>query len=203
MLFLDSDIHIRGDFKPLFDAQEGIQTVGDNFYYRDLFRNADDFSLYESEKGPARGELWDKTFSAGMMMFAGDMYSPKVYQDMVDMIDVNHFGKMSSNHSDQLILNQYFRGRYKLVSATYNWRFNTANEIYNKDGVKMETAAAIHYTAKKKPWNPIHAMRATKAIGERYIQTHRWWQEDWIGVLDTISKMAPPGGRKKPFKNLA
>jgi lipopolysaccharide biosynthesis glycosyltransferase len=189
LLFLDSDILITGSFKSLFKMSDKFLTCGDNFYYRDMLRDPTDYSLHELKDGEDPADFWSNNFSAGMMLFDGSIIKPETHQEIINMVDVGHFGTVSTHHSDQLILNQYFRGQYKLVDSSYNYRFNTAPEILAKDNVRLDDAVAIHFTAKKKPWNSLHVVRASFAIGPRYIKYYKRWTKEWHELLDQIGQL--------------
>ena len=187
LLFLDSDILVRRSFQELFDRPESFLACGDNFFYRDCVRDPETFGLIEPEQqDPNRNDYWADTFSAGMMLIDGAILRQNHHPDLVKMINHRHFRKMDTDHSDQLILNQYFRNQYSLVSSTYNFRFNTADRIEKRDGASLESAHAIHFTARKKPWNMFHVIRSVRALGNSYLKGYHWWNDCWLEVLERI-----------------
>jgi lipopolysaccharide biosynthesis glycosyltransferase len=189
ILFMDSDILITGSFKALFNMPDKLITCPDNFHYRDLLRDPVDYSEHELKEGEDPSNFWSGTFSAGMMLIDGSMINDQTHQEIIKLVDTSHFKTVSTNHSDQLILNQYFRGKYKLVDARYNYRFNIAVEVLANENVRLEDAVAIHFTARKKPWNAMHVVRSSFAIGPRYIESYHRWLNEWHELINQIGQI--------------
>ncbi len=192
LLFLDSDILIKGSFEPLFEMQDGLVTSPDNFYYNGWLRNPKDYSQHELQPGEDPADFWADTFSAGMMLFDKSVVHPDTHRQVIKLVDTSHFGTMSTNHSDQVILNQYFQGQYRLVSSKYNFRFNTAHKMLEMEGVTAENAAVIHFTAKKKPWNLWHVARSAFALGPNYLEKYHWWLAEWHEIMELICQLKHP-----------
>lgn len=186
VLFLDSDLLIRGSFKSLFKHKGDLLVCGDAYYYKGKRRDPITFHKVSPKEAELLDEVWLDTFNSGMMMIDKSVLTPENYQAMVDMINVPHFSKITSSHSDQMLINQHFRKQYTLVSSTYNYRLVVAEQISAKDGVTYKDCIAVHYTARKKPWVPFHAIRSIKEYPE-YRQSFDEWQENWLEALESFN----------------
>jgi lipopolysaccharide biosynthesis glycosyltransferase len=200
VLFLDSDLLIRKSFKSLFKQKGELLVVADGFYYLGKYRDPRTYHKVSKEEATKMEEVWTDTFSSGMMMIDKKALTPTDYQAMVNRIDIDHFREIISSHSDQMVINQHFRGRYSLVSAAYNYRFFIREQIERLDQVTYDEVAAVHYTAKKKPWEPSHVVRTYRSF-EDYPRSFDEWQVHWKQVLESLPVPATYIRPKKQGRN--
>ncbi|MBR9919602.1 MAG: hypothetical protein GYB31_02110 [Bacteroidetes bacterium] len=182
VLFLDSDFLIRGSFKSLFRQKGNLLVCGDAYYYKGKRRDPKTFHKVSPKEAEKLDEVWTDTFNSGMMMIDRSVLTPENYQAMVDMINVEHFKHITSSHSDQMLINQQFRDNYSIVSSTWNYRFVVSEHILQQDGVDYDGCKAVHYTARKKPWEASHALRSFDEYPE-YPQSFDEWQRSWRDML--------------------
>ncbi|MCB0704759.1 MAG: hypothetical protein KDC34_05590 [Saprospiraceae bacterium] len=185
VLFLDSDLLIRGSFKDLFQQKGDLLVCGDAYYYKKKLRDPITFHKVSPKEAEGLETVWTDTFNSGMMLVDKSILTDTDYQDMLNMINVAHFRKITSSHSDQMLLNQHFRGQYTLVSSTYNYRFVIARQLMDQEGIDYDACKAVHYTARKKPWVPYHAIRSMSDYPE-YRKSYDEWHKDWEEVLQQI-----------------
>ncbi len=137
-LYLDADIAVNGQLKPLYDTE-----LGDNYCAgaRDLYVER----IGHNEKiGLAADDLY---INAGVLLLnlalmRRDNISACLFENTVRLQDKIRF-------QDQDILNITLKGRIKEIDSIYN--FASANTRREKS--KIKNAVIIHYTGAVKPWN--------------------------------------------------
>ena len=186
VLFVDSDLLIRGDLSELFSSGSKVLASGDGYYYKGFSHDRTTFEKVEMrvDDDPERMNA----FNAGVMALDGSMITRKRYTEMVKMISVENFSRFSTNHSDQLIFNLQFENDVEFISGKYNYRIGVGPEMKKADGVGLHDAHVIHFTAKKKPWRLMEALKASKR-NQDYLQTYLWWHEEWNELMLKLSRL--------------
>jgi len=155
LLFLDSDLVVRGDLSELFLRPEPYLCAGDGFHYRDKLRTGPDYRHHKLRFWQRREDYWSGNFNSGVICIDKSVATEANYRALVEMIDPKYFmnGEKRLN-DDQLLMNIFFYGKTTLISSKYNYRLGMAKYILAKDGVRLEDAAIVHFTARRKPWMP-------------------------------------------------
>lgn len=190
LLFFDSDVLFLKDLRELFDQQAPMLCIGDGFYYKGMLRDPKTYQEVKSADLKATQEVWTDNFNAGFMLFDGSLLKGNHHANLVKMIDTGLFGSVTTNHSDQLILNKYFKEDYQLISSIYNFRLGTADLMEEKDGATHETAKMIHFTSRRKPWENVHVLLTVPKF-DKYLDYYLKWQEYWNDFLGDFDKLPP------------
>lgn len=138
VLYLDADLIVNGDLKPLWD------TDLTNYY----FAGVEDLYIEHINHKPTIGlKNNDIYVNAGVLLMnlkalRADDTSSKLIKKTLSLFDKIKF-------QDQDILNLYAQGKIKKVDSIYNF---TAHNV-NIEKSKRKSAVIIHYTGEKKPWN--------------------------------------------------
>ncbi len=195
LFYVDSDMLVRGSFAELFEMDDPMICVGDSFYYKDELRDGVTYNRAQPKFWNKKSRFWDDNFNAGLILFDGSLATPTVYRELTEMVTTEGYSREAMRLQDQMIQNIYFRGRYTLVSAKYNFRLGIAEQIGEKDGVTLADAVVIHYTARKKPW--LHFEALDRMMGERdnYFEPFRLWQDCWIDFMDALRRGDLKAGR--------
>ncbi|MEM1319714.1 MAG: glycosyltransferase [Bacteroidota bacterium] len=191
LLFLDSDMVIVGDLRPVFEREEPFLACADGFYYKGWYRDAKTYEKVLPEEVQLGRELWLDTFNSGFMMVNQSLLTDQAFEEAVGMINDDYFSSVSTNHSDQLIFNVYFRKKFTLLSSKYNYRFGVGQAIREKDGISFEEASVLHFTSKRKPWRSEQVLRAAFRI-KHYRRSYDQWLRYWNGVLDELEQLPKP-----------
>ncbi|MEM6396009.1 MAG: glycosyltransferase [Bacteroidota bacterium] len=187
LFYVDSDMLILGSFHELFLLPDPMVCVGDGFHYKDKLREGASYNTYKPKFWQSKSKGWDGCFNAGLILFDGSWANEKHYHELCEMVTTEGYSQQAMRLQDQMIQNIYFRDRFKLISARYNYRLGLADGILKKDGIRQEDAHVIHYTARRKPW--LHHEALGRLPSEaRYFDAFRRWQEHWIELAEHLHK---------------
>lgn len=142
VLFLDSDILVRGEICQLFDSDSAFAACPDRSANDN--RGRDKISFQKTEKGP---EAFDKVFNSGVFLVNNQAISPDVYQNLVGLLHADVLAPVTTGHTDQFLLNKYFHGKTYWLKPGYNFLL--------KDIVASKVSASAfiwHYLRHPKPW---------------------------------------------------
>ncbi|MCB0707220.1 MAG: hypothetical protein KDC34_18010 [Saprospiraceae bacterium] len=188
LIFLDSDILVLDNLQDALSENAPLLACGDGFYYNDKLRDAKTFEYVKKEDIKPGQETWPDTFNAGFMVFDGQLLRGNHHDALVKMIDHDLFGSVTTNHSDQLIFNKYFRNNFKLLSGAYNFRLGVSEMIKEKDGITYEDAKLIHFVSKRKPWDNVQVLLTIPKFSV-YGPAYHKWQECWLDFLDGMDNL--------------
>lgn len=148
ILYLDSDMIIRGDLAGLFATELGdnyVAAVKDMAAMRDVYAHID---LH-----------LNNYFNAGMMLLnLKQMRKDKISEQLVEYKMYHDRGWFMSQDA----LNVIFEGRIVWLPPRYNWmapnqeQFSTSavNSFYNlRKNLSLKNALIVHFTNKNKVWN--------------------------------------------------
>lgn len=183
LLFLDSDMLIRGSLQEICERKEPFLACGTVGYYKpDNNKN----NPFQVEK-----------FNAGFMCIHRTMLGKSVRNELLNRVSIEFFTpffQWAENHqlprvgTDQIILNTQFGDHATIVSAEYNYRTGIAHEILMHDNCRMENAKIIHFTGGKKPWMPVklleHLFRQSNGL-----PIFSLWTETWLTLLQSLEQM--------------
>jgi lipopolysaccharide biosynthesis glycosyltransferase len=142
VLFLDSDILVRGEICQLFDGDSAFSACPDRSANDN--RGRDKITFQKTEKGP---EAFNRVFNSGVFLVNNLAMSPDAYQDLVRLLHPDVLAPVTTGHTDQFLLNQYFHGKTYWLKPGYNFLL--------KDKAASEASASAliwHYLRHPKPW---------------------------------------------------
>lgn len=157
VLYLDSDIIVRGNLEPLFATELGDSPLA---------------AVHDAFPGDF--------FNSGVMLINNAYWKAhKVSQALLDLTNQHH----EEAYGDQGILNMHFSGQWLQLDARYNFFVGmdtvAANmgvwDWYDQAEVAAQEAVILHYTDRK-PWHQSYINR----LGEV------WWfyyGKDWSDIL--------------------
>lgn len=192
LFYVDSDMLILGSFLPLFDMNAEMICVGDGVYYKGELRDGANYNKRNPKLWEQKSKFWGDNFNAGLILFDGSMASEKHYRELTEMVKIEGYSSQAMRLQDQMIQNIYFRERYTLVSAKYNYRMGIAAEILEKDEVSLDDVVVIHYTARRKPWLHNEALNRMRK-DPSYLQPFLLWQEHWLEYMKQLHTKAISG----------
>ena len=137
--------------------------------------------ISNSEKGV---NYWENTFNTGVIIGDRSYFNKKTYQELLQLLQPEYFVPLRRSANDQYLLNRYFENNYTPLSAKYNYRLGLA-KVLKKKWVTLDNAAVIHFSGKKNPWNPDHALSEVMKQ-PIYLKAFRKWMneyEDCLGAL--------------------
>lgn len=179
LLFLDSDLLFRGSILKLIQNSEGVCVCGDGYFYKGFEHNRVDYQ----KQLASEGNDGICGFNAGFILFNDSTLQYVDKASVMRYLNVDYFTSSKTNHSDQLIFNLLLEDKVRFISAEYNYRIGISDQIQLKDGVSLDDAKVIHYTARKKPWRLMQTVKAGKN-NPLYIQTFKWWMDAWVKVIE-------------------
>jgi len=193
LLFLDSDILIRGSLQHLFETSNGFSSCPDLSFYEGVSRSRVSFQKVESHLNPDENIL--KTFNAGVFSVCFSKLSPTVYVELLDLVKGSVFSGVKSGHTDQYVLNIYFENKVNWLDLTNNYVLKKTELIERVGGVSASEALVWHYIRHPKPWK---LMRATKNK-LKGIPISTYWSE-WHSTYRLVLKES--NGKCFKIKNL-
>lgn len=191
LFYVDSDMLILGSFAELFAMDAKMICVGDGVYYKGELRDGAGYNKRQPKFWERKQKFWGDNFNAGLILFDGSMANDRHYRELTAMVTTRGYSEEAMRLQDQMIQNIYFRGQYQLVSAKYNYRMGIQEEVLEKDGISLEEAVVIHYTARRKPWFPHEALVRIKRDAD-YFRSFQLWQEHWLELMQTLHETAHP-----------
>lgn len=154
LVFLDSDLFTVGSIRELFERTEGFLCCPDSCFYRNALRDFISYEQIQDSFDRSYGEAIRDSFNSGVLSIGPEHLSENVYADLLAMIDLDTWGKITVPRlADQIILNYYFRGRQTLLSGKYNFVVFLEQLIKSKEGIRFFDARVIHFAGKLKPWH--------------------------------------------------
>jgi lipopolysaccharide biosynthesis glycosyltransferase len=173
VLFLDSDILVRGSLDQLFAIEAPFSACPDRSFQNNLSRDKTTFQKVESKDSEGR-DVFNRVFNSGVFLINNKRIGPNTYQDLINLLQVDVLKSVTTGHTDQFILNRQFYGRVNWLDTKYNWLLKEAANS------KASSQAVIwHYLRHPKPWilRPILNQRIRLEPGSRFVKewhvTHR------------------------------
>lgn len=149
-LFLDSDILCKSNLDDLWKVNHEFSACLDLSYYNNKFRNINSFELTSTfnEKRD-----FEKTFNAGVMLYNPPNDYLIHYASLLNLLSSDTYKSSTSGHTDQYLLNHFFRNRVHWLSTKYNYLKRDEITIESKIGMLAKDAVLLHYIRNPKPWN--------------------------------------------------
>lgn len=183
--YVDSDAFFHGSIKELKQLGHGLMCCKDFAAYKGFAKDGDTFELVrETGKG---GNLWFRTFNAGIFFLDKKLVNPSVYQDLLDLLDPTLYEGLGRPTTDQFLLNHYFRDRYHILPGIYNYRVNIAGHIKAQEGYAFEQAKIFHFPGPKNPWMAEQAIPMVMK-NNIYWRAFQLWNQLYMELLSKWSK---------------
>ncbi len=138
VLYLDSDIVVLGDIKPLYETDMENYALGAAWDKSRILYNTDTFEPMELSKDY-------KYFNAGILLIDIQKWLKDNIKEK--MFDILFKYKEKVLHADETLLNKYFDNNYKIFDIKYNY---TDYDILNKPDSEI---IIRHFASALKPWN--------------------------------------------------
>jgi lipopolysaccharide biosynthesis glycosyltransferase len=186
LLFLDSDMVIRGSLEELFHREEDLLVCATASYYK----NPKDYT--------ARDPFSIEKFNAGMMLISKSLLKESLYGEMLSKVSVEFFSAFVPQPSkfrmgneeirltaDQLIHNTLLHKKATFVSLRYNYRLGLAEKIREREGIGIEDSYIVHFTGKKKPWLLSDSLKRMLE-GQENAKAYNYWSLAYVELQKAI-----------------
>jgi len=154
LLFLDSDMLCMRNIYHLFhnEIKKPLLVVADSLSHKNELREQQTFSPCSIED-LKDGQEYYKSFNSGFVILNFKFISSNVYSDLLKMINPILFHKNQTRHTDQYILNEYFKKEVDFIEGGYNYLLN----VFPKMEIQQikdpnNRIKIIHYLEYTKPW---------------------------------------------------
>lgn len=151
ILKVDSDVLCAGSVETLMDGREALRACPDQSYFRDEVRNRRSY-VSVARSSAAEADVLAATFNAGVLAIAPPRLASSTYADLVDLVQPATWSGVRTGHSDSVVLNRYFEGRWTSVSERYNHLISSSANRFVRPRISLAEAALIHFLGRPKPW---------------------------------------------------
>ena len=187
VLWLDSDILVRGSLAPLLNIDMGTDLIAAAREYtifaqlrkdHEWTRRSCSYQQQVTSPFPPTDQ-----FSSGVMVM--DCRKIKEHPEFEnEIVGYSHFGRFAEFEHDQVILNLSFKGRVTFIDPEWNcvWgrihyaRWLQKKALPTKLVLSRKKPVIIHYTGSRKPW-------ASRASGVLPPLRSPWWIKYGIQVI--------------------
>jgi len=180
LLFLDSDVLCRGNLEEIWRSEEAISAVSDLSFYKGVFRNRTSFTAVPSERKGA--DVYDRTFNAGFLFLNQAGMAKNAYSELLNRLNASNYKAVSSGHTDQFLLNQYFEHHVNWLDSRYNYLLRVEAHIKSKTGLGAKEGLIWHYIRNPKPWN-FKRLLKNKIKGKKAMPYFMEWMDEYVDVL--------------------
>ena len=149
VLKLDGDILCRGDAAALFELDGALRCAPDVAHHRNQVRDLESYAAADRAEVDSRSEKFATTFNAGVMLLTPSVLAG-AYDELLDRLRPETWSGVVTGHSDSVLLNRVFRGRWSPLPEPYNY-FVTPNS-HRWDRPPLSAAVFLHYLGNPKPW---------------------------------------------------
>ncbi len=169
LLFLDSDMLCIGSVQELFlnESPAPVQAALDSLAHKEELRSQLDFLPCPVDK-KEEGMIYYKSFNSGCLLLNFENLSEACYLDLVKLINPIFFRTNRTRHTDQFILNQYFREQVEFINDSYNYLLNVHAKINLKELRSNTSIKIIHYLEYTKPWKMKEADNSFGSLWKEY-----------------------------------
>jgi len=176
VLFLDSDILIRGSLDQLFSTSASFSACPDRSFQNSLGRDRTTFLRVESDNSLGRN-VFDRVFNSGVFLINNTKIKSNTYHALIASLQVDVLEPVTTGHTDQFLLNKHFCNDVNWLVPQYNWLLKETVPS------KASNEALIwHYLRHPKPWilRPIFNQRIRLKSGSSFIKE---WHYTYREVL--------------------
>lgn len=173
VLYLDSDLLVVKSVKALFEHTGALCASAELCYYKGKGRESDTFlSKFPDETGSA--DFIENPVNTGVMILNQTICVDEIYQELLMKIEPDFWKNSKLTYTDELVINQYFKGKITLLDSRYNYRARAARIVKEKEEVTLDDAVIIHYYAHFKPWN-FESMLASSERNLIWLKAYEIW----------------------------
>ncbi len=183
--YIDSDAFFHGSIEELTKMKHGLMCCKDFAAYKGFAKDGDTFELVrDTDRG---GNLWFRTFNAGIFFLDKALVNAEVYKSLLDLLDPALYQGLGRPTTDQFLLNHFFRNDYHILPGIYNYRVNIAGHIQKQEGFEFEDAKIFHFPGPKNPWMAEQAI--PMVLKNRiYWRAFQLWNQLYMEMLEAWSK---------------
>lgn len=186
VLKLDSDMLCTGDASGLFAADAALACCPDQCYLRGRVR---DRRSYRPMAAPpeATADVMPMTFNAGMMLMTPGRLPASAFDDLLGLTRPDTWEDVESGHTDSVVLNRYFEGRWTPVDERYNFLTSKQTERATRSRPPIDQAIFVHFVGRRKPWR--HRDAASGMSEERRV-AFGLWRNAWSDAARRLNARA-------------
>jgi lipopolysaccharide biosynthesis glycosyltransferase len=193
VLFLDSDVLCTGKINHLFTSKASFSACPDIIFYENKVRDAQTY--IQNEEVLSSSNALSKSFNSGVFFIDSNSISERAYQDLLDLLTPSTFKRVKSGHTDQFLLNTYFRNKVNWLDVSYNYYMNRVKLLSEKTNTLPAQALLLHYIRHPKPWKHKYLIK------QRMIRRGAFYNyNQWHSIYRSILKIELKG--KVSFKKM-
>lgn len=153
VLKIDSDIVCRGDLRPVFETDAPLACCAD---YAGLTGRVRDRMTYAALRAvdAAPGSTLNRTFNAGVMLISPASLGASIFHEVLGDVRAENWAHVSTGHSDSVILNRRFDGRWTELPEIYNYLLPPVDAAAISQRRPVTDAVLLHVLGSPKPWQP-------------------------------------------------
>ena len=180
VIFLDSDILCRGAIDRLWTFDASFSACPDIFFYENKIRSAKTFLECKGELNSSN--VFNKSFNSGVFLINYKSLQEGTYQSLLNMLNPSTFMQIKSGHTDQLLLNVYFKDKVNWLDVSYNYYLSRVKLLSEKMNVLPHQAVFLHYIRHPKPWK-LKQILKKRIMGEVSFDEYRQWHLIYQSIL--------------------
>lgn len=152
VLFLDSDILCTDSTEQLFAINNTpLLAAPDRLFYQNIKRDLSTYLPITKNKQKVETESYDG-FNSGVMLINNQLLQKNTFLLLIKMVNPVFFSSVQSGHTDQYLLNNFFKDKFSFIDCKYNFLLNSIEHIQKNNFSTLENAVFIHYIQVHKPW---------------------------------------------------
>ncbi len=192
VLYLDSDILCTGDVRPLLDVGEdegaALAACPDIPRYRGGTR---DRRTFLPVAPPAADAQPFRTFNSGVMVFRPEDLGPDRFVRILADLAPAQWAGIRSGHTDQVLLNRHFEGRWVEAGPTFNYL--VTDDSHRWDRPPLEEARLVHFVGRPKPWQ-LKGTLPPPGSGPQRVRAWALWDDAlWRDAADRVRRRGDAG----------
>ena len=184
VIFCDSDLLFLGSIAELGDFDSPLIACGDGAHYRGNSRRIADFAEIERSVATPDTDCISGTFNSGMMILAPPVLSRANFKSLLMMMEPDRWADDATGHTDQMLLNLQFAGRYPLAPAQFNFMLSHKDLIQKATDCTVEQARVLHFTGAAKPWRRFEELASMGLDHEEFAAFANW--RDAYALLERL-----------------
>jgi lipopolysaccharide biosynthesis glycosyltransferase len=180
ILFLDSDVLCTGNAFDALQLEGELLAAPDLSYWQGRVRHVETFVALDERRWPNAGDTLPITFNAGVLVIRPALAGRTVHEDLLALLEPAAFARVRTGHTDQVVLNWYFRDRWTRLPDTLNVLLTPRPISVVRTEPPIEDAVFLHFLAQPKPWQveaPASPPTTRRALGDAR------WHDAWSAFL--------------------
>ena len=187
VLKLDSDMLCTGDASDLFATDAALACCPDQCYLRGRVRDRRTYRPIDAPSGGATAGVLPMTFNAGMMLIAPGRLPASAFDDLLDLLQPRTWDAVESGHTDSVVLNRYFEGRWTPVDERYNYLTSKQTDRATRARPAIDEAIFLHFVGRRKPWR---SRDEGTAMSDERRAALRLWRDAWTQAARRLDARA-------------